>query len=371
MQNQDEKYQQLKHKFNTLVQEANKGESILQRYQSFELSLLSAENIAELLEVLVFKSYLHFNLSDCRLIWFDSDQTLRQLIPESELKQFGSRLAFSNMGSDVALLFGKRRTPILRPLTASEKQHWFAGGTHVESAAFIPLICKNKLVGSFNLGSRDKTRFTEDKMAHFMAHMGLIAATCLQNMAAQEQIRLMSMLDNLTKVKNRRSFDLDIKAEVARAQRNQKPLSCLFIDADFFKKINDGYGHQAGDETLRCLAQWAQSQLRESDHIARYGGEEFAVLLPCCPEALAFEIAERIRRFVESQTIHYEGSAIKITLSIGVSTFHAEAHPALPREKVVTTLLGQADAGVYDAKEAGRNQVCFRSFSGVITAPVA
>ena len=363
MQHQDDKYKHLKDRFTELVAAANKGEAILQRYQSFELELLSAVNITELLEVLVFKAYLHFDLSDCRLIWFDDAQALGELIPASELKQFGHRLVFNGMTSAVEALFQQQRTPVLRALTADEKLRWFPGRTHVESAAFIPLICRGKLVGSFNLASTHAERFSGDKRADFMAHMGFIAAMCLQNMASQEQIRVLSMLDNLTKVKNRRSFDLDINAEVSRAQRHAQPLSCLFIDADFFKKINDNFGHQAGDETLRCLAQWAQSQLRESDHIARYGGEEFAVLLPNCDEGLAFEIAERIRSFVAAQLIHFEAEKITITLSIGVSTYHPQSHPALHKTKAIKALLGQADAAVYDAKSAGRNRVCFRAFS--------
>ena len=363
MQKTEEKYQHLKQQFNMLVQEAKKGETILQRYQDFELALLSAASIAELIEVLVFKSYMHFDLSDCRLIWFDDQHALRTLIPESVRRQFGHRLVFSGMTYDVEQLFRDQQTPILRPLSPTEKLRWFPGRTHVKSGAFIPLICKGKLLGCFNLGSHIQDRFTQDKAVDFMTHMGFITAMCLENMVAQEQIRLLSMLDNLTKVKNRRSFDQDIKAEVARAQRTGEPLSCLFVDADFFKKINDTFGHQAGDETLRCLAQWAQSQLRESDHIARYGGEEFAILLPCCDEALACDIAERIRAYVASEVIHFETIQINITLSIGVSTFYANNHQHLHRDKAITALLGQADAGVYDAKKGGRNRVCFRPFS--------
>lgn len=357
-----EKNQLLKQQFRELVIKAQDNQTVLERFQHFELAMLSAQNIGQLMEVLVFKSILHFDLSDCRLIWFDEQQSLRPLLLESDRQQFGHRLVFSGLTYDVESLFERQRRPILKPLTPVEKLRWFPGRTHVESAAFIPLVCRGKLVGSFHMGSPDLHRFSADKASDFMAHMGMIAAMCLQNTATQEQMRLLSMLDNLTKVKNRRSFDHDINAEVARAQRNRQPLSCLFIDADFFKKINDNYGHQAGDETLRCLALWAQSQLRETDHIARYGGEEFAVLLPDCAEQLAFDIAERIRRFVEAQVISFENEEITITLSIGVSTFYAQNFLSMPRKKAIKALLGQADAGVYDAKERGRNRVCFRQF---------
>ena len=362
MSNASSENEQLKRQFRELVTKAQENQTTLERYQKCELALLSAENIADLLEVLLYKSNRHFDLSDCRLIWFDRQQSLRPLVEESARQQFGHRLVFSGMTHDVEGLFGDSLKPVLRALTPVEKLRWFPGKTHVESAAFMPLVCNGVLVGSFNLGSPELKRFSSDKAVDFMAHMGLIAAMCLQNSAIKEQIRLLSMMDNLTQVKNRRCFDDDINKEVSRAQRHGQPLSCLFIDADFFKKINDTHGHQAGDETLRCLASWVQTQLREADQLARYGGEEFAVLLPDCDETLAYQVAERIRQHVASQTIQFEGVDINITLSIGVSTFNAEDFENATREQTIKALLGQADAAVYDAKESGRNQVCVREF---------
>lgn len=354
--------QQIKQQLRELVAQVQDNHAILERFQKFELSLLSAENIADLLEVLLYKSMRHFDLSDCRLIWFDREQSLRPLVDEIIRQQFGHRLVFSNMAQDVENLFGIHLKPILRALTPIEKTRWFPGKTYIESAAFIPLVCNGVLVGSFNLASPDLQRFTSDKAVDFMAHMGLIAAMCLQNSAIKEQIRLLSMMDNLTQVKNRRCFDNDINKEVSRAQRSGQPLSCLFIDADHFKNINDTYGHQAGDETLRSLAAWVKTQLREADQLARYGGEEFAILLPDCDEALAYQVAERVREYVAAQIIPFEGVDISITLSIGVSTYNAKDFAGVAREQAIKALLGRADAAVYDAKQNGRNQVCVREF---------
>ena len=362
MSNASSENEQLRQQFRELVAKAQENQTILERFQQFELAMLSAENIAELLEVLLYRSIRHFDLSDCRLVWFDKQQSLRPLVDETARQQFGHRLVFSGMTHDVESLFGGRFKPILRALTPVEKLRWFPGKTHVESAAFMPLVCNGTLVGSFNLGSPSLERFTSDKAVDFMGHMGLIAAMCLQNSAIKEQIRLLSMMDNLTQVKNRRCFDNDISKEVSRAQRSGQPLSCLFIDADHFKNINDTYGHQAGDETLKSLAAWVKTQLREGDQIARYGGEEFAVLLPDCDETLAYQVAERIRQHVASQNIQFENTTIQITLSIGVSTYKVEEFADLTREQTVKSLLGQADAAVYDAKENGRNQVRVREF---------
>jgi diguanylate cyclase (GGDEF)-like protein len=324
--------------------------------------LLAAEDMSELIDILLYKSIRHFDLSDCRLIWFDSEQEFLSLVSEASRQQFGHRLVFSGMKDDVVSLYKEDYKPILRALTPIEKTRWFPGKTHIESAAFVPLVCHGKLVGSLNFGSSDIERFTSDKAVDFMGHMGLIASVCLQNGAIREQVRLLSMMDSLTQVKNRRCFEDDISQEISRAQRNKHPLSCLFIDADFFKMINDNYGHQAGDEALRSLAACVKIQLREDDHIARYGGEEFAVLLPQCDEKLAYHVAERIRSNVEHRAITFDEQVIKLTLSIGVSTYTPEKHVDLKKEDAANSLIKQADTAVYDAKESGRNCVRVREF---------
>lgn len=354
--------QQLKQQFRELIAKAMNNQSILERFQQFELAMLSAENITDLIETLLFTSIRHFTLSDCRLVWFDREQELRLSLSDSTRQQCGHRLVFNSMMAEIDDIFSQHYKPVLTPLGEQEKPLWFPGKTVVQSAAFIPLLCSGALAGCIILGSSEPTRFTSDKAVDFMAHMGLIAAMCLQNSANKECIRRLSMIDNLTQVKNRRCFDSDINKEVARAQRAGQPLSCLFIDADFFKAINDNYGHQAGDAVLCALANWVRLQLRECDHLARYGGEEFAILLPDCDAGLAFQVAERIRTFVEKQQLEFENISLCLTLSIGVSTFEGNLYKEAMREQVVKALLGQADAAVYDAKQTGRNRVCVREF---------
>ncbi len=355
--------EQMKRKLNRLISKAQENQAVLDRFQQFELAMLSAKDIGHLLEVLLFKSIRHFDLSDCRLVWFDHQQPLRSLISEEIRQQFGHRLVFSGMQVDVESLFLSSNEPRLQPLSPVEKLRWFPGRTHVLSAAFIPLYCQGNLQGALLLGSPDIERFQQNKATDFMAHMGLILSVCLQNNINREQIRLLSMLDNLTKVKNRRCFDQDIKSEISRSRRNQTPLSCLFVDADFFKKVNDTYGHQGGDVTLVSMSRWIQEQLRDCDHLARLGGEEFAVLLPQCDDQLAYQVAERIRAFVEAQIIRFQEFEFSITLSIGASTFYPNLFPDMPTEDVIEKLVAHADLGVYDAKENGRNQVCVRTFT--------
>lgn len=159
--------------------------------------------------------------------------------------------------------------------------------------------------------------------------------------------------DPLTSVANRRQFDRVIVAEWQRALRARSSLSLLLLDVDRFKDFNDRYGHLQGDSTLRTIAQIAvQVSRRSADTVARIGGEEFAVILPGTPGPGALENAERLRQYVALANIPHEDSSHGVvTISIGCATL-------VPKEgDSVTTLIAAADAALYAAKKAGRNNV--------------
>ena len=168
-----------------------------------------------------------------------------------------------------------------------------------------------------------------------------------------DQLRSWVYIDGLTGVCNRRHFDERLTTESARAAREGLPLSAVMIDIDHFKRYNDHYGHQAGDDTLRRVAAGLQSALkRPSDLLARYGGEEFVCLLPATPEAGALHVARALCSAVAGLGIAHAAStsAPQVTISAGVGTTVAGADPA--------ALLGEADAQLYRAKSGGRNQAC-------------
>lgn len=158
--------------------------------------------------------------------------------------------------------------------------------------------------------------------------------------------------DPLTGIANRRQFDSHLEREWLRAQRNSSQLSVMMIDVDFFKRYNDTYGHNAGDQCLKAIAQALSSELkRPGDLIARYGGEEFAVLLPETDMNEATEVAERMRLAVAQLGIEHRQSSTSnwVSISLGGAT----ALPSLTLSH--TDLLPGADAQLYLAKQAGRN----------------
>ncbi len=172
--------------------------------------------------------------------------------------------------------------------------------------------------------------------------------------AANNQLQKLVMLDGLTGIANRRCFDTVIEREFRRSHRDSSPLSVLLLDADRFKRFNDTYGHQAGDECLRKIACVLNETMRRpADLAARYGGEEFAILLPDTDEAGAVEIAERIRAAIHAIGILHTGNEAGVmTVSVGIATGIAGQWARTPAD-----LLHAADAGLYRAKAAGRNRV--------------
>lgn len=165
-----------------------------------------------------------------------------------------------------------------------------------------------------------------------------------------EETRKSSRSDGLTGLFNRRFFDEALEGEMKRAQRYEGSFSLIFFDLDNFKKLNDTYGHQAGDMTLKKTAEIMLTEKRTEDLACRYGGEELVLILPETTKVNALVIAERIRQKVEELELVFEGKQFSVTSSGGVASYPADA-------KDVKTLLNMADVALYQAKENGKNRI--------------
>ncbi|MFZ5759991.1 MAG: GGDEF domain-containing protein [Thermodesulfobacteriota bacterium] len=182
---------------------------------------------------------------------------------------------------------------------------------------------------------------------------------------ANQELEAMAVTDGLTGLYNHRFMKQFLHMEHNRAIRHGHDLSVIMIDIDFFKKVNDAYGHGCGDIVLLGIAEILQQRVRSTDMIARfdvdqavvarYGGEEMAIILPETPLAGAVGLAEDLRRMIESYTFHCEEVTMNITVSIGV------AASSKKKDETWSTLLGRADAALYRAKSAGRNRVEYLS----------
>ncbi|SEK19986.1 diguanylate cyclase [Atopomonas hussainii] len=181
----------------------------------------------------------------------------------------------------------------------------------------------------------DKVANMEDEAKNFRAHL--------------EEQKQKALQDALTGLPNRAAWEERLGLEVARWQRYGGDLQLAVIDVDFFKKINDSYGHLAGDKVLRIIAQEVAKRLRKTDFVARFGGEEFVVLLPATDLEAGFKVLDDLRRGIEACPFHFKGAPLTITVSCGISAF-ADKDSA-------SQVFERADQALYAAKNGGRNQV--------------
>lgn len=226
-------------------------------------------------------------------------------------------------------------------------------GTEQKTAFFdVPIGYADKLIGLIILARDASVKAEFIKEDSFRAIVKQ-AYAIIENSWLYNKVKKIAVTDSLTGIYNRGFLQESLDKEFARGGRFGLSLSFLMLDIDYFKKINDTYGHQIGDAVLRQAAYIFKTNIRDYNIVGRYGGEEFSIILQQTKLEDGIKIAERIRRCVEEYNFGNEGKPIKSTISIGVS-----CHPDEEVESV-KDLIGKADNLLYKAKKEGRNRVCF------------
>ncbi len=239
--------------------------------------------------------------------------------------------------SDLKIEMQNERIPVLPFKTGDEG-----------SVLLLPLTYERELLGMLVLYSGKKESLSSHQI-ELLELLGNQASSSLANAKLHEEIERMASTDGLTGLFNHRTFQERLSAEFKRRERISVPLSLLLIDIDFFKKINDTYGHPAGDEVLRGVAGVVRETIRNIDIPARYGGEEFAAILPGTDGEGAQSMAERLRTAIAGKTFSIDGKSLEVTVSIGVAT---SPHDTDNKEG----LIEKADQALYHAKRDGRNR---------------
>jgi len=337
---------------------AKRNSEILRRSQARELTLLQAEDLPALFDRLINGLRRSYGLDAVTVVLCDPDHDVRHLMLAGGAKAgTPAGLNFVDSLAGMSPQYGRLSQPWLGKYHRADHQLLFPGVDNLRSIALVPLRQRDKLFGSINFGSKESVRFTDSHASDFLAHLGGIASFALENAVNRARLLRSGFTDVLTGWYNRRYLQVRLNEELARGRRQCKWLTCLMLDVDHFKKVNDQYGHATGDEVLREVAQQIETKIRATDVAARYGGEEFVILLPDTNAELGEQLADRIRASIaETPFKTTGGEEITVTVSIGVAC----ASPQRSGEDFKTAgeaLVARADVALYQAKSAGRNRV--------------
>ncbi|MBI4534523.1 MAG: sensor domain-containing diguanylate cyclase [Candidatus Melainabacteria bacterium] len=218
----------------------------------------------------------------------------------------------------------------------------------LRSGLLVPLVLRECVLGVIFLQEcRESRQWSIDDTA-LLGSLADQLSVAIENADLHEEKACQARTDGLTGVANRRHFTEVFHLEFERARRYEQPLSLIVADLDYLKKVNDTFGHQAGDEAIKSIARVMRQSSRAIDLAARYGGEEFCLLLPNTDLEMAKQIAERLRRLICSEKVAGPGS---VSASIGIASY--PNHGSSP-----DAIFQQADVALYEAKQSGRNRVC-------------
>ena len=339
--------------------EAQVNEDIFRRSHERYLNLLQAASLGDLLEAAV-KGLRHaYELDAVTLVIRDVHHEIRQLLSaEDPHGEPPEEVIFVETLESLAPQYNTLWQPWLGPFVGSDHSLIFPGLTGLDSCALLPLRRNRELIACLNFGSRKPKRFTRHHGVDFLRHLADIASVCLENAINRNRLVRSGITDALTGLYNRRYLQHRLVDELARARRDRNALSCMMLDVDHFKPINDRWGHPAGDKVLAQTAQLIREECRDSDIPIRYGGEEFAVLLPHADAQEAITVAERIRKAVAGNEFQLPGGElIRLTLSAGISCARP-IETGADLKSLGDRLIAEADVQLYRAKAEGRDRVC-------------
>ncbi len=229
----------------------------------------------------------------------------------------------------------------------------------IQSFICMPLISREDRLGVIYFYRKDRDYFQPEEI-DTLKTLASLAASAIGNARLYTRTADLALTDALTRLSNRRGFEEHLEEELRRAARYERALTLMLLDIDFFKRINDRFGHQAGDAVLSQLADVLSRTIRDTDRVARYGGEEFAFLLPETDSLGAKQLGERTRQAVERNRFRLPGGGeLNLTVSIGLAGF-----PACADNR--DALIERADQALYSAKQSGRNRIT--SYEEMLTA---
>ena len=297
-------HQVLQGRLSALTEAVARNEALLRKTQERELELLRATSLPQLFERLIVGCATSYQLDGVSLMLEDPQHEIRHLLSgDGLIAEQLQGVRFVDTLVTIAPQLPHLERPWLGPFRKADHELLVPGGTRPGSLALIPLRRHEQLDGVLVFASTDPRALHARAGERLPAHLGVVAAICIENAVNRARLLRSGLTDFLTGFHNRRYLHARLREELARAQRAQQPVACLMIDVDHFKRINDQHGHPAGDAVLREVAQRIDAQMRISDTGARFGGDEFAIVLSQADLLDAEKVAARVLQAVRSQPV--------------------------------------------------------------------
>jgi diguanylate cyclase (GGDEF)-like protein len=299
-----------------LIEKAKANEAISKKLFEIETEVLASNSSDELLQRLLNSIKGKFNLTHIRLLLVDP--TPISFLINENIQSYWYQQNTTTVTHKLLKKYHLNNQPFLTDniddLLDTFSHEILGDG---QSFALTPLILENKLFGSLLFTDKDKTRFTPNLGTFHLEQLAVKVSLCLSNVLAREQLEYIANYDRLTGVANRRLMEASISEELIRQKRYGVSFAVLFIDCNKFKKINDTYGHDCGDQVLVYVAQTLKQLIRENDRCFRYAGDEFVVTLASQNYEESLAAGKRLCQYFIDNPMQYEDKLLPITISCG------------------------------------------------------
>jgi diguanylate cyclase (GGDEF)-like protein len=284
----------------------------------------------------------------CVYFWNEAEETMELRVSRGNLRR---TTAGNGRGSTLNFWAGQFAKPLLVTAGSDLAADAELATVNALTAVVVPLFVRGRVLGSLQLFGSKADCFTAED-AHLLWIMALVADNLLTREQTNESLLRFAFTDYLTGLRTRGYFEQQLELEFKRSERHNQGFALLMVDIDFFKSLNDRYGHHVGDRVLREVTSLLVTDMREVDTVARYGGEEFVIILPETTEAEAEFVAQRLRKTIQDARFQTGVSETgeKLTISIGISMYPTDSQSS-------RGLIEAADAALYGAKKHGRNEV--------------